>query len=164
MTLTFLDTSWGLITIVHRLIKIIIIILLGPLLLWHFLGPLYIVTLSWASLRVWHFLGPHYDCETSLGLYDCETSRSLFMIVILHVPLYDFSFMIVTLPEPLWLCHTSWLGNFLVYNLFYCLYYHLSLYFDLQPHPMACTMGSVVMEWKQTLFEIWMLSDDWLVI
>ena len=25
------------------------------------------------------------------------------------------------------------------------------LYFDLQPHPMACTLGSVVMEWKQTL-------------
>ena len=29
---------------------------------------------------------------------------------------------------------------------------------------MACTLGSVVMEWKQTLFEIWMLSDDWRVI
>ena len=35
------------------------------------------------------------------------------------------------------------------------------LYFDFQPHPMACTMGSVVIEWKQTLFEISMLSDDW---
>ena len=28
------------------------------------------------------------------------------------------------------------------------------LYFDFQPHPMACTLGSVVMESKQTLFEI----------
>ena len=37
------------------------------------------------------------------------------------------------------------------------------LYFDLQPNPMACTLGSVVMEWKQTLPEIWMLSDDWLM-
>ena len=37
------------------------------------------------------------------------------------------------------------------------------LYFDLQPHPMACTLGSVVMEWKQTLFDIWMFSDDWLM-
>ena len=37
------------------------------------------------------------------------------------------------------------------------------LYFDLQPHPIACTPGSIVMEWKQTLFEIWMLSDDWLM-
>ena len=34
------------------------------------------------------------------------------------------------------------------------------LYFDLQPHPMACTQGSLVMEWKQTLFEVRMLSDD----
>ena len=25
------------------------------------------------------------------------------------------------------------------------------LYFDLQPHPTACTLGLVVMEWKQTL-------------
>ena len=25
------------------------------------------------------------------------------------------------------------------------------LYFDLQPHPMAYTLGSVVMEWKQIL-------------
>ena len=25
------------------------------------------------------------------------------------------------------------------------------LYFDLQSHPIACTLGSVVMEWKQTL-------------
>ena len=37
------------------------------------------------------------------------------------------------------------------------------LYFDLQPHPIACTLGSVVMEWKQAQFEIWMLSDDWLM-
>ena len=37
------------------------------------------------------------------------------------------------------------------------------LYFDLQPHPKACALGAVVMEWKQTLFEIWMLSDDWLM-
>ena len=28
------------------------------------------------------------------------------------------------------------------------------LYFDLQPHPIVSTLGSVVMEWKQTLFEI----------
>ena len=38
--------------------------------------------------------------------------------------------------------------------------YEEVLYFDLQPQPMACTLGSVVMEWKQTLFEIRMLSDD----
>ena len=43
------------------------------------------------------------------------------------------------------------------------------LYFDLQSHPMACTLGSVVMEWKQTLqgsyklFERAMLSDNWLM-
>ena len=37
------------------------------------------------------------------------------------------------------------------------------LYFDFQPHPIACTLGSVVMERKQTLFQIWMLSDDWLM-
>ena len=33
------------------------------------------------------------------------------------------------------------------------------LSFDL----MACTLGLVVMEWKQTLFKIWMFSDDWLM-
>ena len=38
------------------------------------------------------------------------------------------------------------------------------LYFDLQPHPMACTLESVVMEWKQILSELWMLSDGWLML
>ena len=33
------------------------------------------------------------------------------------------------------------------------------LYFDLQPHPMACTLRSVVMEWKQTLNEYFLLTD-----
>ena len=41
------------------------------------------------------------------------------------------------------------------------------LYFDLQPHPMACTLRSVVTEWKQTLqgsyIERRMLSGDWLM-
>ena len=29
--------------------------------------------------------------------------------------------------------------------------YEDTLYFDLQPNPMACTLGSVFMEWKRTL-------------
>ena len=37
--------------------------------------------------------------------------------------------------------------------------YENVLYFDHQPHPMACTLGSVVIERKQTLSEIRMLSD-----
>ena len=37
------------------------------------------------------------------------------------------------------------------------------LYFDLQPHPMTCTLGSEVMEWKQTLqgFYIWKINAFW---
>ena len=37
------------------------------------------------------------------------------------------------------------------------------LYFDLQPHPMACTLRSVVMEWKQTLqgSYIWKMNAFW---
>ena len=37
------------------------------------------------------------------------------------------------------------------------------LYFDLQPHPMAYTLGSVVMGWKQTLqgSYIWKMNDFW---
>ena len=36
------------------------------------------------------------------------------------------------------------------------------LYFDLQPQSMACTQGSVVMEWKQTLqgSYIWKISEE----
>ena len=34
------------------------------------------------------------------------------------------------------------------------LVYEDLLYFDLQPHSMACTLGSVIMEWKQTPSEI----------
>ena len=41
------------------------------------------------------------------------------------------------------------------------------LYLDLQPYPMACTLGSVDMECKQTskvlIFEKWMLSHEWLM-
>ena len=32
--------------------------------------------------------------------------------------------------------------------------YEVVLYFDLHPHPMAYTFGSIVMEWKQILFEV----------
>ena len=37
------------------------------------------------------------------------------------------------------------------------------LYFDLQSHPMAYTLGSVVMEWKQTLQSsyIWKMNVFW---
>ena len=37
------------------------------------------------------------------------------------------------------------------------------LYFDLQPHPMACTLGKVVTEWKQTLqgSYIWKTNAFW---
>ena len=37
------------------------------------------------------------------------------------------------------------------------------LYFNLQPHPMARTLGSVVMEWKQTLqgSYIWKINTFW---
>ena len=121
--------------------------------LWYFLCLFMIVKLtSCASLWLWYFLClfmivilpvPLYDCDTSCAslwlwnlipvpLYDCDTSCAslwlwyflcLFMIVILPVPLYDC----VTLPEPLGLCNTSWLWNSLIYNLFYCLNYHLSL-------------------------------------
>ena len=37
------------------------------------------------------------------------------------------------------------------------------LYFDLQSHPMACTLGSVVMGWKQTLqgSDECFLMTDW---
>ena len=107
--------------------SIIVVLSVTALWLWHFLGSLY----------DWHFLWPHWDCETSLDLYEYEACWSLFMImivpgpfmiVILPVPLYDCVnflclFMIVTLPEPLWLYHTAWLWNILVYNLFYCCHY-----------------------------------------
>ena len=38
------------------------------------------------------------------------------------------------------------------------------LYFNLQPYPMACTLVSVVMEWKQTLqgSYIWKMNAFWL--
>ena len=38
-----------------------------------------------------------------------------------------------------------------------------SLYFDLQPHPMASTLRSVVMEWKQILqvSYIWKMNTFW---
>ena len=37
------------------------------------------------------------------------------------------------------------------------------LYFDLQPHPMECTLESEVMEWKQTLqgSYIWKVNTFW---
>ena len=42
--------------------------------------------------------------------------------------------------------------------------YEDNLYFDLQPDPMACTLGSVFMKWKQTLQgtytnAFWWLTD-----
>ena len=97
---------------VHLLIKKIIIIFLGTLLLWYFLGKL-------------------YDCDTSLGLYDSDTSCGPIKIVklpwismVVKLPgvflwrwYFLCLFMIVTLPEPLWLCqfpvplydcNTSW--------------------------------------------------------
>ena len=41
--------------------------------------------------------------------------------------------------------------------------YENGLYFDLQPHPMACTLESEVMEWKQTLqgSYIWKVNTFW---
>ena len=37
------------------------------------------------------------------------------------------------------------------------------LYFDLQPHSMTCTLGTVVMEWKQILqgSYIWKMNTFW---
>ena len=40
------------------------------------------------------------------------------------------------------------------------------LYFDLQPYHMACTLGSAVIEWKQTLqgSYIWKMNAFWWLI
>ena len=37
------------------------------------------------------------------------------------------------------------------------------LYFDLQPHPMACNLNGVIMEWKQTFqgSYIWKMKTFW---
>ena len=80
-------------------------------------GASIIVTLSGTALWLWHFLqGLSLTFDTSWGI-----------IMIVKLPcaslwLWYFIclFRIVTLPESLWLCHTSWLWNFFC-NLFYCL-------------------------------------------
>ena len=38
------------------------------------------------------------------------------------------------------------------------------LYFDLQPHPMACALESEVMEWKQTLQGFLYLKDEYFLM
>ena len=101
----------------------------GPVLLWHFLGPLYdcntskglfmTLTLPGASLWLWNLLVP---------LCDCGTSWSLFMIVILPVPHYDCDTSCASLWSWYFLCLFLIVSHFfLVYNLFYCLFCHLSL-------------------------------------
>ena len=136
-----------------------------------------IVKLPGSPLWLWHSLGPLYDYVTSWGFSDCETSWSLLMIVMLPVPLYDFdtscASMIVTLPEPIWLWHTSWLWNFLwplydrdtTWSLFMIvtfLYYHINW---LMTHWFDIIQGNMILLIKnfnlEMMFKNYKLSSPW---
>ena len=79
---------------------------------------------SGISLWLCHFLGPLNDCDASCASLWLWYFLCLFMIVTLPEPLWLWHaswlwnflchFMIASLPEPLWLWRTSWLWNFLL--------------------------------------------------